>query len=76
MNMSFANQVLSAVYLATLDHKLDNKVHNVPTEIDQEVARLKLSSMHIEIDELTEEQQHFLARRHMTGLPQLLRLNL
>jgi adenosylhomocysteinase len=61
MDMSFANQVLCAVYLATLDHKLDNKVHNVPTEIDQEVARLKLSSMHIEIDELTEEQQHYLS---------------
>lgn len=61
MDMSFANQVLCAVYLATLDHKLDNKVYNVPTEIDQEVARLKLSSMHIEIDELTEEQQHYLS---------------
>jgi adenosylhomocysteinase len=61
MDMSFANQVLCAVYLATLDHKLDNKVYNVPTEIDQEVARLKLSSMHIEIDELTEEQQQYLS---------------
>lgn len=61
MDMSFANQVLCAVYLATLDHKLDNKVYNVPSEIDQEVARLKLSSMHIEIDELTEEQQQYLS---------------
>jgi len=61
MDMSFANQVLCAVYLATLDHKLENKVHNVPTEIDREVAQLKLSSMQVAIDELTEEQQCYLS---------------
>ncbi len=61
MDMSFANQVLSAVYLAGLDQKLDNAVHNVPTAIDMEVARLKLAAMDIEIDALTEEQQHYLS---------------
>jgi len=61
MDMSFANQVLSAAYLAGLDHKLDNAVHKVPTEIDQEVARLKLAAMNIEVDALTKEQQHYLS---------------
>jgi len=36
-------------------------VHQVPTEIDREVAQLKLSAMHIEIDELTGEQQQYLS---------------
>jgi len=61
MDMSFANQVLSAVYLAGLDHKLDNCVHKVPTELDQEVARLKLAAMNIEVDTLTKQQQHYLS---------------
>ena len=60
MDMSFANQVLTAVYLASLDHKLANHVHNVPAEIDQEVAQLKLAAMNIEIDTLTEAQAHYL----------------
>ncbi len=60
MDMSFANQVLSAVYLAGLDQKLDNIVHKVPTEIDQEVASLKLAAMNIEVDTLTEEQKQYL----------------
>ena len=61
MDMSFANQVLSAVYLAGLEQKLDNSVHKVPTEIDQEVAKLKLAAMDIEIDTLTKEQQRYLS---------------
>ncbi|MFW2440164.1 MAG: adenosylhomocysteinase [Arenicellales bacterium] len=61
MDMSFANQVLCTVYLASHKHKLDNAVHNVPAEIDQEVARLKLSAMNIQIDELTEEQLKYLS---------------
>ncbi len=61
MDMSFANQVLTAVYLASQDHKLDNRVHDVPTAIDQEVAQLKLAAMNIEIDELTEEQVRYLS---------------
>lgn len=61
MDMSFANQVLSAVYLAGLNHKLDNSVHKVPTKIDQEIARLKLAAMNIEVDALTNEQQRYLS---------------
>jgi len=61
MDMSFANQVLSAVYLVDKNRELDNGVHNVPTAIDQEVARLKLAAMNIEIDELTEEQVKYLS---------------
>jgi adenosylhomocysteinase len=61
MDMSFANQVLCAVYLATAEHSLDNAVHNVPAEIDREVARLKLAAMHIAIDQLTEEQTRYLS---------------
>ncbi|MCW9024006.1 MAG: adenosylhomocysteinase [Gammaproteobacteria bacterium] len=65
MDMSFANQVLCAVYLATTRHKdkgtLSNTVHNVPIDIDQEVAQLKLKSMGIRIDKLTKEQQAYLS---------------
>jgi adenosylhomocysteinase len=61
MDMSFANQVLCAVYLATAEHSLGNDVHNVPAEIDREVARLKLAAMHIAIDQLTEEQNRYLS---------------
>jgi len=61
MDMSFANQVLCAVYLATQEHRLASAVHNVPTDIDQEVARLKLHAMNIEIDQLTREQSRYLS---------------
>ena len=61
MDMSFANQVLCAVYLASSEHDLDNAVHNVPAEIDREVARLKLAAMQIAIDQLTEEQKRYLS---------------
>jgi adenosylhomocysteinase len=61
MDMSFANQVLCAVYLASGEHSLDHGVHNVPAEIDREVARLKLAAMHIAIDQLTEEQNRYLS---------------
>ena len=61
MDMSFANQVLCAVYLVSTDHNLDGNVHNVPTSIDQEVAHLKLAAMNIEIDKLTEEQLKYLS---------------
>lgn len=60
MDMSFANQVLTAVYLAGRQQKLENRVHNVPAEIDQQVASLKLAAMDIQIDQLTDEQQHYL----------------
>ena len=61
MDMSFANQALAAQYLASRDERLPVDVHIVPTEIDKEVANLKLRSMGIEIDELTEEQQRYLS---------------
>jgi adenosylhomocysteinase len=61
MDMSFANQVLCAVYLATRSGPLENRVHDVPADIDREVARLKLAAMHIRIDELTQEQLRYLS---------------
>jgi adenosylhomocysteinase len=61
MDMSFANQALCTEYLATRPQRLPAAVHVVPEEIDQEVARLKLASMGITIDELTEEQRKYLS---------------
>jgi adenosylhomocysteinase len=61
MDMSFANQALVAEYLARRKEPLPVDVHTVPAEIDREVARLKLASMGISIDELTEEQQRYLS---------------
>ncbi len=61
MDMSFANQALCTQFMIQHHSTLKPKVYPVPPEIDQEVARLKLSSMGIEIDRLTEEQQHYLA---------------
>jgi adenosylhomocysteinase len=60
MDMSFSNQVLCAVYLASQQHRLEGRVHDVPEEIDREVARLKLTAMGIGIDKLTQEQQKYL----------------
>ena len=60
MDMSFANQALAAELITRSQDKLAIDVHTVPPEIDNEVARLKLKSMGIEIDELTEEQKHYL----------------
>ncbi len=65
MDMSFANQALSAAYLAQKGRELDRKVYPVPEELDREVARLKLKSLNIEIDELTEEQKRYLASWEM-----------
>jgi adenosylhomocysteinase len=61
MDMSFSNQVLAAVYMAQNAGKLENKVHDVPTEIDQEISMLKLNAMGFEIDRLTPEQEHYLS---------------
>jgi len=60
MDMSFANQALAAGYIVREGKNLENRVYNVPHEIDQEIARLKLVSMGIEIDQLTEEQATYL----------------
>lgn len=61
MDMSFANQALSAEYMAQNAATLDKTVYVVPEEIDAEIARLKLYSMGVEIDALTEEQEKYLA---------------
>jgi len=60
MDMSFANQACSVEYLSTHAGELKNKVMPVPTDIDNEVARLKLAAMGIRIDELTPEQEKYL----------------
>lgn len=65
MDMSFANQALSAEYLVNNDRKFDNKVYKVPGEIDQRIARLKLEAMGVGIDTLTEEQEQYLASWEM-----------
>jgi adenosylhomocysteinase len=61
MDMSFANQALSAEYLAKHGRKLEKRVHRVPERIDREIARLKLRSMGMAIDKLTPEQKKYLA---------------
>jgi len=65
MDMSFANQALSAEYLVKGGEKFENKVYKVPTEIDDSIAKLKLESMNVEIDTLTEEQERYLASWEM-----------
>jgi adenosylhomocysteinase len=61
MDMSFANQVLAAIHLVNNKGKLDNAVHGVAAAIDHEIALLKLDAMDIQIDQLTDEQQRYLA---------------
>lgn len=61
MDMSFANQALGAEYIVKNAANMDHKVYLLPTEVDQEIARLKLASMGISIDELTEEQVKYLS---------------
>jgi adenosylhomocysteinase len=61
MDMSFANQALSAEFVARNHADLEPKVYGVPKDIDDEVARLKLESMGVEIDTLTPEQEKYLA---------------
>ncbi len=61
MDMSFANQALCAEYMAKNAGKLEPRVYDVPDDIDAEVARLKLRSMGIAIDTLTEEQKRYLS---------------
>jgi adenosylhomocysteinase len=61
MDMSFANQALSAEYAVQNAARLERRVYPVPEEIDAEIARLKLATMGIEIDTLTEEQAKYLA---------------
>ncbi len=61
MDMSFANQALSAEHVVSHADELEPRVYGVPEEIDREIARLKLESMGVEIDSLTAEQARYLA---------------
>ncbi len=61
MDMSFANQALGAEYMLKHGVGLKPDVYTIPEEIDREIARLKLRSMGVEIDTLTEEQARYLA---------------
>ncbi|MDY6794634.1 MAG: adenosylhomocysteinase [Actinomycetota bacterium] len=60
MDMSFANQALCVEYVKDQHKSLDRVVYDVPEKVDSEIARLKLESMGIEIDDLTEEQDEYL----------------
>jgi adenosylhomocysteinase len=61
MDMSFANQSLSAEYIAAGKTDLEKRVYSVPEEIDRDIARLKLEAMDCSIDELTAKQREYLA---------------
>jgi adenosylhomocysteinase len=61
MDMSFANQALSAEHAVAHAGELENKVYVVPEEIDKEIARLKLETMGLRVDMLTDEQARYLA---------------
>ena len=61
MDMSFANQALGIEYAVQHAAELERRVYPVPAAIDAEIARLKLETMGIEIDQLTEEQAKYLA---------------
>ncbi len=65
MDMSFANQALSAEHLAKRGKTLDRKVYSVPKEIDSEIAALKLKGMGVRIDRLTKEQEKYLGSWEM-----------
>jgi adenosylhomocysteinase len=60
MDMSFANQALSAEYMVKNGKSLKKMVYSVPEDIDKNIARIKLEAMGINIDTLTEEQIHYL----------------
>jgi adenosylhomocysteinase len=60
MDMSFSNQALAVEWVVQHHAELENRVHPVPREIDEEVARLKLRAMGVEIDTLTADQERYL----------------
>jgi adenosylhomocysteinase len=60
MDMSFANQALAAEHVVKHHAELEKRVYDMPRDIDDEVARLKLASMGVEIDTLTDEQRLYL----------------
>lgn len=61
MDMSFANQALAVVYIRNNHDHLAPAVHSVPKDIDQEIARMKLRALGVQIDQLTAEQQEYLS---------------
>jgi adenosylhomocysteinase len=65
MDMSFANQALSAEYVTKNHKSLRKKVYSVPEDIDNEIARLKLKAIGVAIDTLTAEQKHYLSSWEM-----------
>ncbi|MBC8122567.1 MAG: adenosylhomocysteinase [Gemmatimonadaceae bacterium] len=60
MDMSFANQALAVEYLVKNQGKLTPGIYNIPEELDQQIAALKLAAMGIEIDTLTADQVHYM----------------
>ncbi|HEY5610793.1 MAG TPA: adenosylhomocysteinase [Thermoanaerobaculia bacterium] len=61
MDMSFANQALAAEYMTKHHGTFEKQVYRVPEDIDREIARLKLASMHVTVDTLTPDQEEYLA---------------
>lgn len=60
MDMSFANQALGMEFIVKNQGRLENKMYTLPRSVDEEIARIKLESMGIQIDTLTDEQQKYL----------------
>jgi adenosylhomocysteinase len=60
MALSFANQLLSIIFISKNYHKMKNKIYSVPREIDQSVAKYSLDSMNIEIDTMTKTQRLYI----------------
>ena len=67
MDMSFANLALAVEHLRLHRAELENRVLDVPKEIDEEIARLKLESLGVEIDSLTPEQRDYLSSWGTSG---------
>jgi adenosylhomocysteinase len=61
MDMSFANQALASEYIVQHQGEFEHKVYDVPAPIDEEIARVKLETMDVQIDVLTEEQARYLS---------------
>ena len=59
MDMSFANQLEAQLLLVREGKGFDKKVYELPVENDQEIARIKLKTMGLDIDTLTDEQKHY-----------------
>ncbi|MGB9587694.1 MAG: adenosylhomocysteinase, partial [Armatimonadota bacterium] len=65
MDMSFANQALSAEFVAKHAKELERKVYSVPKHLDEQVAKLKLDTLGITIDTLTDDQREYLSSWEM-----------